>query len=286
MPDPSETTLLHVSDVHCGPPFLARTADALLDAARAIAPDAVVVSGDLVQRADFIAQWEAARAFLARLPRPLVVIPGNHDIPLWNPLARLLRPYVRYRAYVGEDLEPVLDVPPRPGTSAPGAHVVGVATPRRFLFDGGFVGAASLEGAARRLGAAPAGALRVVALHHPLLPQREAGYFRHHVYGHRRAVRALAAAGAEVLLSGHNHYPRASTLESVAPEGRAVIIAQAGTATSRRLRPWTGCATQAVNVVRARRAEVVVEPWLFDAARGAFAPGAATRFARTRAPVT
>jgi len=276
------TTLLHLSDIHGGRPFVARAAEAAIEAAHRLAPDAVVVSGDLVQRADFRSQWEVARAFLARLPRPLIVCPGNHDIPVFNPFARLFTPHARFREYVGPEIEPALDVAPR-AEGRPGLSITALCSPARLLFDRGWISAAQLARAEGRLRAAPAGALRVAVLHHPLLPQpRETGPFAVHCMGHRRAVRRLALAGAEVVLSGHNHFPRAVTLEAVAPEGRTLVLAQSGTTTSRRLRPWTGHATQAFNVIRADASELVVEPWLLG--EKGFAPGQATRFPRHPRP--
>ncbi|MGZ8265598.1 MAG: metallophosphoesterase, partial [Burkholderiales bacterium] len=97
-------TLVHLSDLHFG-----RVNEAVLGplARRigAIAPDVVVVSGDLTQRARK-RQFRAARAFLDTLPTPQIVVPGNHDIPLYNVFARFLTPLRNYRRYIGNDLEP------------------------------------------------------------------------------------------------------------------------------------------------------------------------------------
>src|SRR4051794_36608811 len=97
--------VLHVSDLHFGriQPGLP---EALLNAARTIAPDLVVVSGDLTQRAR-IAEFQQARAFLDRLPFARIVVPGNHDVPLHNLYQRFFERLLRYRTYITEDLAPV-----------------------------------------------------------------------------------------------------------------------------------------------------------------------------------
>ena len=73
-------TLLHISDLHFGRVDPA-TVEPLTAAIRALARNVVIVSGDLTQRAR-AAEFRAARAFLDALPRPQIVVPGNHDVPL------------------------------------------------------------------------------------------------------------------------------------------------------------------------------------------------------------
>src|SRR5215213_4331020 len=97
-------TIAHVSDIHFGR-VDARVVTALGHAITALAPDLVVVSGDLTQRAR-AQQFREARQFLDRLPRPLLVVPGNHDVPLFNLAARFVDPFGGYRRYIQEDLEP------------------------------------------------------------------------------------------------------------------------------------------------------------------------------------
>src|SRR4029077_8283305 len=97
-------TIVHLSDVHFGR-VNATIVDPLEAAIRAIAPDLVTVSGDFTQRARR-SQFRAARAFLDRLPTPQLVVPGNHDVPLFNLPARFLDPFGGYRRYISPDLEP------------------------------------------------------------------------------------------------------------------------------------------------------------------------------------
>jgi len=266
--------ILHLSDIHCGWPFVPEAADGIVRAAREIAPDAVIVSGDLVQRGDFRDQWKAARAFLDRLPAPRVVIPGNHDMPLWNPLLRALAPFAHFRRYIDRELDPVLHLD--------GVTIVGLNTARPWVLDLGFLARRQIERARDAFSRARPGALRIAAMHHPVIPQRETGFFRHHVYGHLRAMRGLAAAGADVILSGHNHFPRAELLSRHMADGGSILFAQAGTATSSRVRPERGCASQAFNLIHARDATLLVEPWLFS--NGEFVPSETKSFDRKPAP--
>ena len=97
-------TLVHLSDLHFG-----RTDPALIEpllaSIAAIAPDLVVVSGDLTQRAR-AAQFAEARAFLDRIAQPRIVVPGNHDVPLYRVWERFLSPLGKYKKHIGSDLEP------------------------------------------------------------------------------------------------------------------------------------------------------------------------------------
>jgi predicted MPP superfamily phosphohydrolase len=95
---------VHLSDLHFG-----KMDDALLnplvESVDALLPDVVVVSGDLTQRARTV-QFLQARAFLARLPLPQGVVPGNHDVPLHNIVQRLLRPLEKFQRHIESNLSP------------------------------------------------------------------------------------------------------------------------------------------------------------------------------------
>ncbi len=210
--------LLHLSDLHFGPPLRPYLAEVVSREAHDLSPDLVVVSGDVTQRA-LKGQFLQARAFLDRLPSPLLVIPGNHDVPLYNLLARFYRPLSRYRAWVcpTPDVALVADVE--------GLSVVGLNSTRSFTVDGGGLADAQLAWAEAQFARAPAHSCRVVAVHHHFLPDG----------GHQRPIRRvsyllrrLAGMGVEVVLVGHRHRARAER----AAEGP--LIVQAGTATSNR----------------------------------------------------
>ena len=98
-------TIIHLSDLHFGR-LDRRVVAPLVSAIGAIAPDLVAVSGDFTQRAR-ASQFAEARDFLQALPSPRLVVPGNHDVPLYDVARRFLRPLARYRRFIADDLEPV-----------------------------------------------------------------------------------------------------------------------------------------------------------------------------------
>jgi 3',5'-cyclic AMP phosphodiesterase CpdA len=103
-------TILHISDLHFGPPYLPKVGDALLQAAPSLAPNLIVASGDFTQRAK-AKQFAEAHEFLDRLPNvPLVVVPGNHDVPLYRVFERVLAPHVQYRRYISDQLNSVVRI--------------------------------------------------------------------------------------------------------------------------------------------------------------------------------
>lgn len=198
--------IAHVSDPHFGvhDPVIA---ERLLSDVAAFDPDLTVVTGDLTMRAR-IPEFQAARAFLDKLPSPVLVVTGNHDLPLDSPL-RLFRPYDRYRSWISTELNPVVRVP--------GLTAVGLQSMPRWRWKDGRVGRAQLSLVTSAFAAAPPDDLRLVALHHP-------PFGRMLLNG-----RALLAAGADVLLAGHTHLP------DVRPLDRTTVVI-AGTSTSHRTR--------------------------------------------------
>jgi hypothetical protein len=137
-----------------------RVAEALRAFAEAVAPDLIVVSGDVTQRAR-PAEFAAAADFLARLPAcPRLVVPGNHDLPLFDLWSRLWAPHGGFRRCFGDERMPVLTLP--------GLLVVGVDSTRRWRHKQGALASAQIEAVSRRLRRARPGQLRVVVVHHPL----------------------------------------------------------------------------------------------------------------------
>ena len=97
-------TIVHLSDLHFGrtDPELV---EPLISAIRRLNPTLLAVSGDLTQRARSH-QFREARAFLDALPQPKIVVPGNHDIPLYNLYNRFFQPLDKYRRHITDDLQP------------------------------------------------------------------------------------------------------------------------------------------------------------------------------------
>ena len=85
-------SVLHVSDLHFGPPYVPEVGEALQTFAHRLRPELIVASGDFTQRAK-PEQFREARAWLDRLPdAPVVVTPGNHDAPLYRVWERITAP--------------------------------------------------------------------------------------------------------------------------------------------------------------------------------------------------
>lgn len=218
-------TLAHISDLHFGreDPLVA---EALVSALATQPPDLVVVSGDLTQRARR-KEFAAAVAFLARLPRPQLVVPGNHDIPLFDVVRRFTSPLGRYRRYLHADRFPAFD----DGELA----VLGMCTARRYLWKDGSVDPSQLEAIHHAFADKRDRALRVLVTHHPLVPRPGADHPAIVTRGHQ-ATAAAAAAGVDLLLAGHLHLGSVSDLRTAREGGHDVIVAQAGTAVSVRRR--------------------------------------------------
>ena len=187
-------TVVHLSDLHFG-----RTdPDLLAPLARQIAglqPHLVVVSGDLTQRARS-SQFEEARRFLDTLPRPQVVVPGNHDIPLYNVLGRFVAPLRRFRSIISHDLHPeYIDDE---------IAVVGVNTARSLTFKDGRINARQMAHVQARLCGLDDHLTKIIVTHHPFdLPE---GFHEHEIVGRAPdAMRAFLHCGADLMLSGHLH---------------------------------------------------------------------------------
>lgn len=199
MASSSPVRLFHVSDVHFGAEDSAAVAW-FAQTVQAERPDAVVITGDLTMRARS-AEWAAAADWLRTLPVPLSIEPGNHDLPYYNPLRRLFRPYARYRK-----LETALEKP----LDLDGVWLVPLKTTARFQWrrnwSWGVVSKGSLARALVRLAECPPGRLAIVACHHPLVDAVvQEGHSR--TVNGPAALAALGRAGAKAVLSGHVHDP-------------------------------------------------------------------------------
>jgi 3',5'-cyclic AMP phosphodiesterase CpdA len=259
-------TLVHLSDLHFGRVDAALLAPLTRMIAQ-IAPDVVVVSGDLTQRARS-AQFRAARAFLDSLPVPRVVVPGNHDIPLHNMYNRFLRPLDKYRKYVTPELEPVFEDEE--------IAVLGINTARSLTFKDGRVNRAQLERLRTRLSALDAGCTKIVVTHHPFdLPEHFGE--RHLVQRAPMAMDMFAQCGVDLLLAGHLHSSHAgNTAARYKISGYAALMVQAGTATSSRGRGELN----SFNVIRVAENRITVERYSWEMAHGEFQVASCEAFER------
>lgn len=245
-------TLVHLSDLHFG-----RVDPALLtplrSRVRALAPHLVVVSGDLTQRAK-PHEFRAARAFLDALPQPRLVVPGNHDVPLYNVFQRFFQPLAKYRRFIAAELQPsYVDEE---------IAVVGVNTARSNVFKGGRINEAQIERVRGLICDLPGHVTKIVVTHHPFdLPP---GHGSRQLVGRaRKAMKMFARCGADILLAGHLHESHASdTRLRYKIDDFAALVVQAGTATSTRGRGEAN----SFNALRIAHPQVRIERYTWNGA--------------------
>ena len=251
------TTVLHVSDLHFGTE-VPQAVEALVRLARAQPPDVLIVSGDITQRARR-SQFDAAQRFIERLAAAhVLVLAGNHDIPLFDLPRRLLTPYAGFRRAFGEELEPRLDTP--------SLRIAAVHTARAWRHVVGHVTPAQAERTAAWLAEAPPRALRIIVTHQPaLVPDGQDAAQR--LRGADEALRHWSHARVHLVLGGHIHRPYFQQAPAPLNAGpHRLWVAQAGTAISHRLRaPYP----HSVNLLR----EVALGHWQLQ--RWNLEPGAA-----------
>src|SRR5215218_6362027 len=192
--------LLHISDLHAGSVEETVVEESLEPLVERLGPELIAVTGDLAHRGRR-REHERAASFLRALGRPLLVIPGNHDIPYAFP-ARFTRPWAEFERQ-WETVEPVF--------RSEALFVVGLNSVRPWRHQSGRIRKAQIAGTRDLLAEAPGGALRVVCLHHHLIgaPWRS----RKRPVSRRSEVLAgLVDAGAELILAGHIHQAAVSEL--------------------------------------------------------------------------
>jgi 3',5'-cyclic AMP phosphodiesterase CpdA len=196
--------LVHLSDIHFGGEDTDAT-EAAVAAAHAFQPQLVVVTGDITLNG-LPREFAAAQRWLERLPAPLLVTPGNHDTPYWNIPLRAITPFSRYRHYIGPPTQSLFETPELAVyalNSARGGQL-------RLNWSLGAINLSRLDQLTQRMAKTPAAA-KVFLCHHPLIELENAPVGA----GIRRgdeAARRLAAAGVDLILTGHLHTPFARPL--------------------------------------------------------------------------
>lgn len=266
--------ILHASDVHFGPPYNEVVGEAFLACAGSVGPDLVVVSGDFTQRAK-VGEYEAARAWLDRLPRvPLVVTPGNHDVPLYRIWERLTDPYRNYRTWISPELDSV--------TRIPGAIVVSLnsTAPLRAIVNGR-IDTHQLRFAARVFQEADPTDARIIVAHHHLAPAPDYEGDRP-IPGAREVLDALNALQVELILGGHLHRAYIGNSLDVYPgtdREHGIVIVQSGTTSSHRGRARER-AKNSFNVVRLAEDHLEITHFMYFSDIERFAPFSMHAFPR------
>jgi 3',5'-cyclic AMP phosphodiesterase CpdA len=261
------SVVVHLSDLHFGRTD-PRVVAALEQTVTRLAPAVVVVSGDLTQRAR-TTQFAEAQRFLASLPCPQVVVPGNHDVPLYNVAARLIRPLTGYRRHVTANLQPQVvrdDV-----------AVFGLNTTRSWTIKGGRARPADVQRVSDALRALDERVVKMVVAHHPFGTTSADAPAEEHQHADA-TLASLTDAGADVFLTGHLHVSYAGQRAArFHAGGRTAIVLGAGTATSTRVRGEPN----AFNVLRVHASRIAIERFDWNAAAAAFRPEPSIDFERT-----
>lgn len=270
-------SLVHLSDMHFGVQSDAHQVARLGTLVSELAPSAVVVSGDLTQRARH-REFQQAKAFVGMLARqvPVFVVPGNHDVAWWTSPFGLLgreRIYSKYQQYFGDDLRPSLTVPGAVLVGVLSSHGVAVGSVTWNLRDlavKGHLPFEEIERATAVFQSAPAESLKVLVLHHNVLPGPLSGRVGLARLGRTR--RRILETGADLVLCGHDHQ------ESIGQLGDTTVVSTAGTHTSR----TRGKRSSAFNLITADARSVAVRHLRWDPGLKDFRPGDEGRFARSR----
>jgi 3',5'-cyclic AMP phosphodiesterase CpdA len=259
--------IVHLSDLHFGrvdPRILKPLVQAVHDAS----PDLVAISGDFTQRARR-GQFMQARAFLDALPFPQLLVPGNHDVPLYNIAARFLSPLASYRRYIAAEIEPsFIDDQ---------IAVMGLNTARSFVArGGGRLSAGQVSRAVDRFRTLPAHLIKIVVTHHPFdVPD---GVPVEHLVGRAAmAMGHLAGIGADLFLAGHIHVSHIGhTAERYRIEGHSALVVQAGTMSTRGRGELN-----TFNVLHVQRPDVTIQRHSWDPGNGRFTTSWSGKFHHT-----
>jgi 3',5'-cyclic AMP phosphodiesterase CpdA len=267
--------LLHLGDFHFGGGADVRKVEALEGMLPDLRPDAIVVSGDLSQRARH-GEFQRARAFvrLASRSAPVLVQPGNHDVEWWRrPLLPFGRDaiYRKYRLYFGEELAPTLAVPGAVIASVLTAHGLSWGSltfnPRDMSVKG-HLPKREIERARRVFGTARPTDARVLVVHHNVL--RGGLSLRMGLSRWRRAQRRIVDSGADVVLCGHDHQEAADLL------GGKVVVSTTSTLSTRS----RGGRPASFNFLAIDQAAVQVTFFRWEAKQGRFRSSDTVAFAR------
>ncbi len=259
--------IAHLSDPHFGTE-VPEVVAALQAALPVLRPDAIVVSGDITQRAR-PAEFDAAARFVDSLPPvPKLLVPGNHDLPLFNLPLRLLLPDQGYRRVFGA---------PEQERHAGPLSFAGFDATLRWRHTRGDLQAAHVQSRMAAVGGGAA--LRIAVMHQPLHTALEED--RDECLLSAAAIAdALAGADTDLVLSGHVHMPLLADTRSVFPRlRRHFVLSGAGTAVSHRIRSGAPNSFNLLDIDE-NCLRITASLHAFDAAAGRFMPATVRHYQR------
>lgn len=273
----SPVVLIHISDLHFGGYADLSQIEGLEEFLPSLGATALVVSGDLSQRARH-GEFQAAHVFLHRMRMriPSIVVPGNHDIEWWKSPLDLLgerRKYAKYLKYYGE-LRPVLEVPGAILAGAVSAYGVAFGSLTWNLRDvavKGHLPRSETNRITKIFAAASPDLARVMVVHHNVLA---GGSGRMGLANWRSAQKRLLATGADVILCGHDHHEGAGQIEG------GIAVSTSGTHSYRQ----RGGRPSVFNLVTLDAQSVHIQHFRWVAADRQFIPSDKFSFARMGAP--
>lgn len=261
------TLLFHLSDLHFGPKFNSHLSELILQDVRDAKPDLTILSGDFTMRGR-VSEYQAAREYIAKLPKPIFTIPGNHDQPL-HPRGlpeRLVNPWRRYKEFIHGTVDASVQVGD--------VFVVGVNSNNR-IFPGGIWTFAQRKFIEHEFLRAPKNLCKIFVTHHHL--EWNGKYRPFGTWFPTAQLNWLARLGVELILNGHTHVPL--TLQT--PQG--MVIAQAGTCMSGRVRHGHG---NAYNRIVIKPQALCVQVMGYDSNADRFVQKSESEFPRHASPVT
>jgi 3',5'-cyclic AMP phosphodiesterase CpdA len=250
------STIAHLSDVHFGrhDPEVVAAVETYLFERR---PDLVVISGDFTQRAR-VEQFRLAAEFIDRIEAgglPVLAVPGNHDVPLYDVARRFARPLHRYKRFIDDDLCPYWE--------NDDLAVLGINTARSLTIKDGSVSREQIERIREAFTSVAEHKTRILVTHHPLFAmplEEEEGALTKVANRSSDALAAAADAGVDILLAGHFHRAYSISAREMVDTAGPALVVQAGTATSTRLRGGEQQSFNWMDVVK-DRVELQVHRW-------------------------
>jgi 3',5'-cyclic AMP phosphodiesterase CpdA len=274
----STLNVFHCSDLHFGSPAVPEQYEALEALIQERRYDVVAISGDLSQRAR-AGEFQRARAFIKHAERvsKVIVVPGNHDVAWWfSPLGlgddrQLLK---KYRAYISEDIEPVLRVPGATFVGVNTSHGITLGTLTWRFKDLSIIGHVredQLARAAAEFERSPAGDARVLVLHHNTMKGELSR--RHGLSNSARVNEAMQAMKVDLVLCGHDHQ---ELVRAVEHPTKRLTVSTAGTISSR----MRGGLPSSANSIRITESTLEINPTTWSAEQHTFVDGTKQTFAR------
>ncbi len=257
-------TVLHGSDVHFGKPHRSHVAAAFIKLVERVSPDVIVLAGDLTQRAK-VGEYEQARAYLGEFGDvPVVVTPGNHDVPLYRVYERLFAPFRNYQAFICQELDTA--------TQVGGAVFVALNSvhPHRGLVNGR-IAERQLDFLARIFQETSGADVRIVVMHHALAPPPDGGSDAV-IPRNRALLDRFRELEVDLILGGHLHRGFVTNSSEVRPDHRDrgdIAIVHSGTATSSRGRAAER-GENSVNMLKIGKEEIEVTSHWFEQKRSGF----------------